>query len=157
MPGDRVEESVHQPMSRESKTEAPDSSPLPNQLLPPPLSFEETCAPAQASTVDSGCLNHVSYDKLHGVRKHGYRRPDAEEALKTQLASKQDQRARRTRNLPMAADTPVTGAVKRDRPPADAAEHLQGATFELDERCSRDSLRVGFVAEKQAVKEHAQW
>ena len=78
-------------------------------------------------------------------------------AARMRLASTQDQRARRTRNLPMAADAPVTGAVKRDRPPADAAEHLQGATFELDERCRRDSLRVGLVAEKQAVKKHAQW
>ena len=134
-PGDRAEERAHQPMSRESKTEAPDSSPAPIQLLSPSLSFEKTCAPTQASTVDSGCLNHLPYDQLRDVCKHGYRRQDAEEVLKTRLASTQDQRARRTRELPMGADTPVTGAVKRDRPPADAAEHLQGATFELDERC----------------------
>ena len=57
----------------------------------------------------------------------------------------------------MDADTPVTSAAKRGRPPADVLEHSQGPKFAPDKRCKRDPLRAAFVADTEVVKGHSQW
>ena len=62
-----------------------------------------------------------------------------------------------TQGLQGNPDAPVTSTGNRGRPPADAVEHLQGPAFVPDKRCKRDAVCVAFVADKEVVKERAQW
>ena len=126
---DRVEEKGQQPRSLDTSTGVPDSPPTSFQLPPHPPSFDQNCAPSQAPTLDSGCLDHLSYDQLHNLRKqHGYHRKAATEVSKTRLTFMQNQQESRTRNSPMDLDVPVTAAGKRGRPRAAAVGHLRGPT-----------------------------
>ena len=47
--------------------------------------------------------------------------------------------------------------MKRGRPPADLAEHLQGPTSAPGKRRRVDAFRVASLACKEVVTEHAQW
>ena len=126
-PEDRTKERVHQPMGRESPTEAPDSPPLAIRLPPPSSSFDEICVPTRAPASDSGCLDHLSNDKLRNLRtQHGNSPEGTRAVLETRVASTQDQAASSTQNLPMDANTQVTGTGKRDCPPTDVVENAQG-------------------------------
>ena len=51
---------------------------------------------------------------------------------------------------------PGSGAGKRGRPRGGVAGHSLGPEFEPDKRCKGDAFRGPVVAEKEAVKEHAQ-
>ena len=60
-----MEAEWQQPMSVDSSTELPDSSPISIQLLSSPPSFDKTCAPSQAPTTFFGRLDYLSYGRLH--------------------------------------------------------------------------------------------
>ena len=135
--GARREEGAHQPMRREPSTEIPDSPPPAFQLPPSFSSFGQHCSPSQAPTVEPGRLDHLSYGQLRNLRKqHGCHREDAKDVLNTRFASMQDQPAiGSTQNFPVDVAKPSASAVKRGRPPADVAEHLQGPTLAPGKRC----------------------
>ena len=86
-------------------------------------------------------------------KQHGRGRKKSEAALKTRFAPM------RWQDLSSAQDSqefPGSGAGKRGHPRGCAAEHLLGPEFDPDKRCRGDAFREPFVAEKEAVKEHAQ-
>lgn len=89
------------------------------------------------STVEPGRLDHLSYGQLRNLcKQHGYHREDAKDVLNTRFASMQDQPAiGSTQNFPVDVAKPSASAVKRGRPPADVAEHLQGPTLAPGKRC----------------------
>ena len=126
---DRAGDDVQQPRSWGPSTKISDSPLLSVEFPAPSLLCVGSRASTQAPTWPFGRLDHRSYDRFHDLRKeHGYRRKDAKRVLEARLASTGDLLAGSTRN------TPATGAGKRGRPPADAADHLQGLTVVPESR-----------------------
>ena len=66
-----------------------------------------------------------------------------------------DQQAGSKQDVPMDADSSVSGAVKLDCPPADEAKHSQGSMFAPEKRYKRETHRAAFVADKKVEKGHA--
>ena len=54
-------------------------------------------------------------------------------------------------------DSSVSISGKMERPPAGVAEYLNGSPQRQDRRCRVGALRWTFVADKEVVKERAQW
>ena len=87
---DTFEAGEHQPTTLGSSTQAPDSPPPSIQISSSPSSLDQYCAPSQAPTMNSGCLDRLSYDQLRELRKnHGRHRKDSKAALKSRLVSTQ--------------------------------------------------------------------
>ena len=100
---------------------------------------------------------HPSHDQFHeSCKRHGYHRKEPTAVSEIRLASRQDQTSNSSQELQDNSDIPVTTTGRRGRPPEAVAGHLQAPAFVLDKRRKRDALRVGFIADKEVVKEHAQ-
>ena len=102
--------------------EAPEPPQISIQLLPSPSPspFDKNWDPSQSHTMRSGCLEHLSYDQLHELRKkHGNYRTDSKTVLKTRLASTQGQNSISTQELHGNAYIPVAGNAIRGRQPED--------------------------------------
>ena len=57
--------------------EAPEPPQISIQLPPSPSPFDKNWDPSQSHTMRPGCLEHLSYDQLHELRKkHGNYRMD---------------------------------------------------------------------------------
>ena len=108
--GDTMEVEGQRPMTLDSSTEVPDSTPISFQLPPTPSPFERNCDPSRGPASDSGRLDHLSYGQLrHLCKQHGYNRKDAKEVLKIPLASMQGQNASSTQDAQETLDAPLTG------------------------------------------------
>ena len=128
-------EGPQQPISLDSSTEVPNSPPNSIQLSAPPSPFENNCAPSQAPTLVSGCLDYLSYGQSQELRRrHGNLRKDTREVFQTQLASIRGQNASITQEMQGNSEVPVTGTGRGGRPPGDVEDHSQRPTFELDKR-----------------------
>ena len=57
----------------------------------------------------------------------------------------------------MESDSPVVGAGKRGRPPADLAARLEGPAIVPNKRYRRYAPRAASVANKEVVKGRAKW
>lgn len=77
--------------------------------------------------------------------------------MRPRFAPARNQQASFTRYVKGNLAAPVTETGGRSRPPADAVERPQGPKFVLDKRCKREPLRAARVADKEVVKERAQW
>ena len=106
-----IEGEGQRPITVDSSTWVPDSSPISFQLPPSPSPFGRNCAPSQGPAMDSGCLDTLSYGHMrHLCKQHGYHRKDLREVLNTRLASTTEQNASSTRDARGNLDAPLTGA-----------------------------------------------